>query len=560
VRPERQGLAYNDFKEASRLPQNKEVMKQWKQDATAGEEDADDEEVAGRDASAASQQARAAASGGGGKRPKKPRKVYRTAAELLAADEAASAASGAAAAAAPAAGPILDMRGPAARLITTAEIASSAAAATEGEAGAGGGDSGGGGLGKELLHNVGVLADSAEVALHTTHRKLRAQQTAAAAAARETASLRSGLEAALAEAEAADAALAALMALTEAAKAGVARVQQLAAAIPHASAAGSYASLLLELADEAAALVREHRTIASAQGWESSVLPAILHGVLGPAAVTWTPVAVPVAGNPTPDPAPDYRDEASFHLDDASSSLLSAVRRWISLIHSTALAAPTPPGWEHDQQSGADVVGAAKRRAGRVVDVAHAAVEATLLARLRAYAAREWDPKHPLGGGALRVAVAELALCDPPVVSPAALDGLLEGTVLPRLAAAAEAWDPTTDAVPVHAWSAPWAFPHLLGGPGGPLEVRKTGIPCLCTTLTRYRVADASLARDTGPHRGGAGSMAPVRRYGCCHACAVGCLGDGWAYRVGTACVGWSAAASCHTAAGGSTAGEPPAW
>ncbi len=47
-----------------------------------------------------------------------------------------------------------------------------------------------------------------------------------------------------------------------------------------------------------------------------------------------------------------------------------------------------------------------------------------------------------------------------PLLPRGAAAALLHGLILPRLAAAVEAWEPTREPTPIHAWLHPW-LPYL---------------------------------------------------------------------------------------------------
>jgi hypothetical protein len=65
----------------------------------------------------------------------------------------------------------------------------------------------------------------------------------------------------------------------------------------------------------------------------------------------------------------------------------------------------------------------------------------------------QWEPRHP---------EPLLAWFDAwsPLLPRGACQTLLQGLVMPRIAAAVEAWDPTRETQPIHAWLHPW-LPYL---------------------------------------------------------------------------------------------------
>ena len=232
VRPERLGLAYGRFKEASQLKQNRQLMKEVTKGigaAAAAEKEEDEDEEGGHrkkgkrggsddddfwsgDLSLASaedrEKARLQAAVGGGARKRPSKKVYKTAAELLSAENAAgsgpSLASGASAAVTTAT-PILDMRGPTVRVLSSLAEAGQEAPAAEDQASLsadeGAAPSKYARLGQELLHNVSLLADTAEAGLHAANRKLKAAEHSIAALSREAAARQAAAAAAAASAE-----------------------------------------------------------------------------------------------------------------------------------------------------------------------------------------------------------------------------------------------------------------------------------------------------------------------------------------------------------------------
>ena len=86
-------------------------------------------------------------------------------------------------------------------------------------------------------------------------------------------------------------------------------------------------------------------------------------------------------------------------------------------------------------------------------------------------------------------------LCDPmvhlveawkPLLPGWVLENILEQLILPKIQAEQEAWDPTTDIMPVHKWIHPW-LPlmglYCLGEGEGEGEGRRPGIPPLTSCL-----------------------------------------------------------------------------
>lgn len=71
----------------------------------------------------------------------------------------------------------------------------------------------------------------------------------------------------------------------------------------------------------------------------------------------------------------------------------------------------------------------------------------------RRSAITQWEPRHP---------EPLLAWFDAwsPLLPRGACQTLLQGLVMPRIAAAVEAWDPTRETQPIHAWLHPW-LPYL---------------------------------------------------------------------------------------------------
>lgn len=255
MRPTQLGLGFGGFKEANKLKQNKEVESDYKSakpgavkdgagaDAASDDED-DDEDGARRRKSAAGAGAAAGPSRApGAARPPKAKKVYKTAAELLAADDAASfgrdgtsttAAAGAGAGggksnvrnAAAASNLIIDMRGPQAKVLTSIDEAGAAAAAS------GAGDIGDGPysrIGRELLHNLGLLVDMSESELTATNRKLRNAQSTIDGLRREVATLSSEMERCSNQAEAVQSLHSELSSVIERLRSGVAEVDGLLA-------------------------------------------------------------------------------------------------------------------------------------------------------------------------------------------------------------------------------------------------------------------------------------------------------------------------------------------
>ena len=113
-----------------------------------------------------------------------------------------------------------------------------------------------------------------------------------------------------------------------------------------------------------------------------------------------------------------------------------------------------------------------------------------VMPRFRAGLLNDWDPKDA-------APAVDLVQTWKAVLPPWVVDNLKAQLVLPRLSAAVDAWDPTTDAVPVHSWLHPWL--HLLGDTldtlYGPIRYK------LSTCLQAWHPSDASAKAIIEPWR-----------------------------------------------------------
>ena len=365
--------------------------------------------------------------------------------------------------------PILDLRGPSARVITDAS-----------QIGRGGGGSGAPGDDvpmPELQHNLALLVGMAEAQLQRLDAKLHHDQGTAAILTRERALLEQEVEdrgAAAARLEALAARLAQLTAGDGGGWGGWTAADADAAAAAGEGKAGG----------GAAAAAADASAAAAADGGGDSG---------GGDTAAWARLKR------------DFPEEYAMHrlaaaaLPSALPRLTAALAGWAPL-DAPAVGAGEFAAWRplletdaarHAVLGGAaDAVGAGGAGAAAADDDPYAAaVEELVLPPLRAAAAL-WEPRDP---------EPMLAWVDAweRLLPPAALHHVLIGLVLPRVAAAVEAWDPRREAVPVHTWLHPW-LPHL----GPQLEaLYPTLRHRLAAALAQWHPADGSARALLAPWR-----------------------------------------------------------
>ena len=257
----------------------------------------------------------------------------------------------------------------------------------------------------ELQHNLRLLVDLAGSEAASFDARARAARDRAALLERERD--RAGKVVAIAAADADR--LARLVAGAEAAVKAAASA--LAAASPHPTPPALYS------ANAAAAAAFASLKDAHPSHYAACGLPAIasaaalplLAALLGPGSA-WAPLD-------EPDPAP----------------AVAAALRWRPVTEAAGHTHRPPPSGRPPPDCGYARL-----------------LRATALPALAAALVRGWEPRHP--GPALSLVEAWApALPGPPDVA-----ALHSTVLLPRLASALAAWDPTTDPVPVHAWLHPW--------------------------------------------------------------------------------------------------------
>lgn len=346
-------------------------------------------------------------------RRKKVKRVYKTAAELLAED----------AETRPASTLIVDHTGPKARVVSSlsalggsgrnrprrkrrasveqrqrsASADNDAAPAPE--------------QGKELLHNLSMLVDSAEVALHTAHRELQEEERRAAAIEVDAADLRARLTEEKEEA-------ASLSAMRD-------MLRRAAAKLPDPSGSDEGDSALLRKSKsltlpglrDIVDVVRQQHAHVWRDQQVARVIPSYVSRILAAEAARWRPLRNPLGSSLIRDIA-EWRD----FLADEEARVLEGI--------SSA---------DHDA-GGVGGLG--------VATAFDAAVEAALLPVARA-AAAEWDPHEPEG-------MLQLVKALNRVLPRESAARFASTSVFPRISSAVRAWAPLHDPVPLHAWVAPW--------------------------------------------------------------------------------------------------------
>eukprot|EP00878_Enallax_costatus_P018396 GHUV01019364.1.p1 GENE.GHUV01019364.1~~GHUV01019364.1.p1 ORF type:complete len:861 (+),score=252.13 GHUV01019364.1:619-3201(+) len=309
--------------------------------------------------------------------PIRQKRTYKTAEEVL--EEAA--ADGGTAATKLAAQPILDLRGPQARLVTDLEQLN--AAAGDGTAA----DAAAGPPMPELHHNMSLLVSLTESQLRRFDASLQHQQDTAALLVQEKERLEKEVAAAAAASQRLHALTAQLQAV-QSAPTGSISLDQLQA--EYASMAASYPEEYVLYSLPAAAL--------------SQVLP-----LLGQLLAGWQPLVNPSLG-------------------------VEQIQAWKGLLESEGSRQAVLGSWEDTE------------------DPYGMLVMELVMPPIRT-AISHWEPRHP------EPLLAWLDLWRP-LLPRGAAQQLLQGLILPRIAAAVESWDPTRETQPIHAWVHPW-LPYL---------------------------------------------------------------------------------------------------
>jgi len=491
VRPAMLGLGFGGFKEASKLKANVAVERDYA--GREGDGEVDEEGEGGGRALGAHGPPPAA------RRVRPVKVVYKTAAELIAAADAEG-------------GPVAS-----ASLVSvidlTGRVVGSVQDALREAAVGGGGNEGQGGaeaptIGRELLHNVGILADVAGVALGHAHRKLRAGEAAMNSLAREVAAT------AVAEA-AANAHAAAVTGLRDSVSMWVARVRSAcdSARVAHSVVSGGVqpqeaaapikltylqqmygggaaarpttSSSADEVMGRGRALDRLASTLsdaASALFALSAAYPALFHSLgllerVGPAIIADalpTLVMMWDAGRAVvdaPRPGAPTLPDVDVH-DGATRALLAALRPWAVGVAARPEADAMDEEEEEEEEVEAGGIplppeglrGAARPsrlgvRSSAALAAFHRLTEAHLLPPLRAALGEGgWDAKQPRAALALVLALSGGGEEGHASLLPVhALHSLFHTSILPRLVDAARTWDPVVDPQPVQDWAAPWA-------------------------------------------------------------------------------------------------------
>ncbi len=281
-----------------------------------------------------------------------------------------------------AAQPIIDMRGPQARVVTNMEHLNMQQE-EEGHAAAGGPPM------PELQHNLQLLVDLTEADIRKLDARLQHEQDTATILAKDKQRLETEVE------RQADALQRLAEVQEEVARWQVAGAQ---AALPELQSA--YSSLKQRCPEEY--VLYGLTALALAQALPR--LAALMHG--------WSPLAAPSQG-----------------LEEFSA--------WRPLLQSDA------------QRSA-------------VLSTAATNVEAdpfallsleVLLPPLRSAVLNQWQPRDP-------EPLLSLVELWAPVLPPVVLHHLLDSSVMPKIRAAVDSWEPRKETVPIHAWIHPW-LPHL---------------------------------------------------------------------------------------------------